>query len=205
MRDILKEEPVFNPLDKLNLGISVRDALLKRPVVTLPAGRFKGAGIYALYYLGDFEPYARLAKANKSGNCTMPIYVGEAVPPGSRKGGYGLDAEPGDVLYRRLKEHAKSIKQTDNLKIEDFRCRYLVVDDIWIPLGESLLIETFNPLWNRLLDGFGNHDPGRGRYNQMRSAWDVVHPGRPWAYKCAENPRLTEDFVKQINATSRIF
>ena len=198
MRDSLKEEPVFNPLDKLNLGISVRDALLKRPVVTLPPGRFKGAGVYAIYYLGDFEPYARLAKANKSANCTIPIYVGEAVPPGSRKGGYGLDAEPGDVLYRRLKEHAKSIQQTDNLKIEDFRCRYLVVDDIWIPLGESLLIETFNPLWNRLLDGFGNHDPGRGRYNQMRSAWDVVHPGRPWAYKCAENPRLAEDFVKQI-------
>jgi hypothetical protein len=26
------------------------------------------------------------------------------------------------------------------------------VDDIWIPLGESLLIEMFSPLWNKVLD-----------------------------------------------------
>ena len=34
------------------------------------------------------------------------------------------------------------------------------MDDIWIPLGESLLIEMFVPLWNRILDGFGIHDLG---------------------------------------------
>ena len=198
MRKTLKLESPFNPLDKLNLGIAVRDALLKRPVVTLPPERFKGAGVYALYYLDGFEPYNRLAKANRSGNWAMPIYVGEAVPPGSRKGGYGLGADPGDVLWRRLKEHIRSIEQAKNLRIEDFRCRYLVVDDIWIPLGESLLIEMFNPLWNRLVDGFGNHDPGKGRYNQMRSVWDVLHPGRPWAYKCAENPRSPEDLIREI-------
>ena len=177
----MKEEPPFNPLDKLNLGLAVRDALLKRPVAPLPPDRFNGAGVYALYYLDGFKPYSRLVKANRSRKWAQPIYVGEAVPPGSRKGGYGLGADPGDVLWRRLKEHARSIGQTENLSIEDFKCRYLVVDDIWIPLGESLLIETFNPLWNRLVDGFGNHDPGKGRYNQMRSAWDVLHPGRPWA------------------------
>ena len=116
----------------------------------------------------------------------------------SRKGGYGLGADPGDVLWRRLREHAKSIEKADNLRIEDFKCRYLVVDDIWIPLGESLLIEAFNPLWNRLVDGFGNHDPGKGRYNQMRSAWDVLHPGRPWAYKCAENPKKEDDYIRDI-------
>jgi len=194
----VKEEPAFNPLDKLNLGIAVRDALLKRPVEPLPPKRFKGAGVYALYYLDGFEPYKILAKVNQENNWALPIYVGEAVPPGSRKGGYGLGADPGDVLYKRLREHAKSIDQTENLNTEDFRCRYLVVDDIWIPLGESLLIETFNPLWNRLLDGFGNHDPGKGRYNQARSAWDVVHPGRPWADRCAENTKRSEDYILEI-------
>jgi len=194
----LKEEPAFNPLDKMNLGRAVRDALLKRPVVPLPPDRFKGAGVYALYYLDGFKPYERLAKANREGNWSLPIYVGEAVPLGSRKGGYGLGADPGDVLWRRLREHAKSIEEAVNLRLEDFRCRYLVVDDIWIPLGESLLIETFNPLWNRLLDGFGNHDPGSGRYNQMRSAWDVVHPGRAWADRCAANPRSAEDYIRDI-------
>lgn len=198
MRRALKEEPPFNPLDKMNLGVAVRDALLKRPVISLPPERFKGAGVYALYYLDGFKPYDRLARANRSRNWALPIYVGEAVPPGSRKGGYGLGADPGDVLWHRLKEHAKSIEQAENLRIEDFRCRYLVVDDIWIPLGESLLIEMFNPLWNRLIDGFGNHDPGKGRYSQMRSAWDVLHPGRPWAYKCSENPRTAEDYLREI-------
>jgi len=56
----------------------------------------------------------------------------------------------------------------------------------------------FNPLWNRLLDGFGNHDPGKGRYNQMRSAWDVVHPGCSWADRCAPNPRTAENYVRDI-------
>jgi hypothetical protein len=28
------------------------------------------------------------------------------------------------------------------------------------------------------VDGFGNHDPGKGRYKQARSDWDVIHPGR---------------------------
>jgi hypothetical protein len=194
----LKEEPPFNPPEKLNFGCAVRDALLKRPEVPLPPERFKGAGVYALYYLGDFGPYQRLATANRDDKSRLPIYVGEAVPPGSRKGGYGLGADPGDVLWRRLKEHTRSIEEAENLRVEDFRCQYLVVDDIWIPLGESLLIETFNPLWNRLLDGFGNHDPGKGRYNQMRSAWDVVHPGRAWAERCAVNPRTADHYIRAV-------
>ena len=62
--------------------------------------------------------------------------------------------------------------------------RWLVVDDIWIPLGESALIRRYRPVWNALIDGFGNHDPGSGRYNQAKSDWDVVHAGRSWAVKC---------------------
>ncbi len=31
---------------------------------------------------------------------------------------------------------------------------------------------------NKIIDGFGNHDPGKGRYNQLRSRWDKLHPGR---------------------------
>jgi hypothetical protein len=53
------------------------------------------------------------------------------------------------VLFRRLNEHAQSIAQAENLELSDFSCRYLVVDDIWIPLGESLLIEKFAPIWTR--------------------------------------------------------
>ena len=128
----------------------------------------------------------------------MPIYVGKAVPPGARKGGFGLDKPPGKVLFRRLSEHADSITKASNLDLSDFRCRYLVVDDIWIPLGESLLIEMFNPLWNKVIDGFGNHDPGRGRYNQQRSAWDVLHPGRPWAEKLQPHPKSSDELLEIV-------
>jgi hypothetical protein len=61
--------------------------------------------------------------------------------------------------------------------------RYLTVDAIWIPLGESLLINMFSPIWNVKIDGFGNHDPGSGRKGQKKSQWDILHPGRAWADK----------------------
>jgi hypothetical protein len=77
-------------------------------------------------------------------------------------------------------------------KHKAFYCRFLVVDDIWIPLGESLLIEKTKPLWNVIVDGFGNHDPGKGRYNQQMSAWDTLHPGRDWAKKLQPGKSETE-------------
>ncbi len=154
-----------------------------------------GAGIYAIYYSGKFGAYKRIC-TNK--NKEIPIYVGKAIPPGARKGNFGLDGNPGAVLYRRLNEHAESIDQAENIEIEDFQCRYLVVDDIWIPLGESLLIAEFSPLWNQLIDGFGNHDPGKGRYQQIRSRWDTLHPGRTWAYKCRERLENAEQIRCEI-------
>ncbi|MCI0697923.1 Eco29kI family restriction endonuclease [candidate division KSB1 bacterium] len=194
----MADEP-YNPLDKRRLGESVATALLKRPVISLPTAPFVGAGIYALYYTGSFPAYKKIAEKNKNGRWNVPIYVGKAVPPGARKGGYGLDETPSEVLYRRLREHAETIQQAENLALEDFKCRCLIVDDIWIPLGESLLISMFSPLWNRVLDGFGNHDPGAGRYNQQRSPWDVVHPGRSWAARLKPNSRSSEEFLRDIS------
>jgi hypothetical protein len=49
---------------------------------------------------------------------------------------------------------------------------------------EAALIRLNQPLWNVVVDGFGNHDPGRGCYEQAKSDWDVIHPGRPWADRC---------------------
>jgi hypothetical protein len=163
-----------------------------------PPEPFTGAGIYALYYLGDFPAYSRIAEQNAHDAWAKPIYVGKAVPAGARRGGYGLGELPGEVLYRRLREHAASIQQVTNLSLGDFTCRYLVVDDIWIPLAESLLISMFIPLWNYSLDGFGNHDPGAGRYNQQRSPWAEIHPGRPWAARLRPNPRSQTDILQRI-------
>lgn len=178
----------FNPLDKRHLGESVAQAMLRQPAVPLAEIRnFDGAGIYAIYYHGDFPAYKPISGSNMGGRYKVPIYIGKAVPKGARKGS-DLSAIPGRVLFSRLMQHLRSVEEATNLSVEDFSCRYLVVDDIWIPLGESLLIARFAPLWNSLIDGFGNHDPGKGRHAGLRPRWDVLHPGRSWADKC--QPRL---------------
>jgi len=194
----------YNPLDKRNLGKSVADALLNDPPDPLGGlAKFKGAGIYAIYYTGDFDLYAPIAERNRENRFELPIYVGKAIPAGARKGGVGLGIDPGTALFSRLSDHAKSIDQAENLELSDFHCRYLVVDDIWIPLGESLLISKFSPLWNQWLDGFGNHDPGKGRYNQERSRWDVLHPGRPFAMKCADRRETQAQIQTEMTAWLR--
>jgi hypothetical protein len=201
----IKVEQPYNPLDKKNLGVSVADKLLEQPVSPLPPTEpFTAAGVYAIYYFGPFPAYKALASVNRDNQLRVPIYVGKAVPEGARKGGFGLDASPRRVLYRRLVQHADSIKQASStLQLEDFACRYLAVDDIWIPLGENMLIERLAPVWNGVLDGFGNHDPGKGRYTGQRSAWDVVHPGREWAEKCAPHSRTAEDLLEAVKAFLR--
>ncbi len=193
-------ETPYNPLDKKNLGISVADAMLAKPVIPLPLStHFVGAGIYAIYYVGGFPPYAPIAERNIEGQFEAPIYVGKAIPAGARRGG-GLGVTTGPVLFNRLSEHARSIDQAANLDRSDFFCRYLVVDDIWIPLGESLLIEGFAPVWNTTVDGFGNHDPGKGRYNSQRPPWDMVHPGRPWAERMQPNRRSEEEILRALSS-----
>lgn len=183
---------IFNPLDKENLGKSVSTAILTQNVIPFTELRdFVGAGVYAIYYTGDFPLYKEIAAANK-GEFLQPIYAGKAVPQGARKGNLVLDSLSGNDLYRRLNEHRKSIEDVQNLLVEDFYFRYLIVDDIWIPLGESVLIQQTKPLWNNIVDGFGNHDPGKGRVNQQRSPWDMLHPGRKWAEKLAPGKSVEE-------------
>ena len=195
------EKPVikpFNPLDKRNLGESVADALLQTEAKSLPPDQFIGAGVYALYYTGPFSPYGRLADVNRDGQFRCPIYVGKAVPPGARKG--GLEVEHGQAMYKRLVEHSESVNATRNLEIADFFCRFLAVDDIWIPLAESMLIERFKPVWNRVLDGFGNHDPGKGRYQGMMPQWDCLHPGRTWAKQLQPCANSAEQLAEKVEA-----
>jgi hypothetical protein len=179
----------YNPLDKLNLARSIEVELLKREPAPLDAlDAITGAGVYALYYEGDFPAYAPLEG--------RPIYVGKAIPKGGRKGGLTKDASKGKALAERLRHHAASIDSAVNLELGHFRVRYLVVDDIWIPLGENMLIESFKPVWNQAIDGFGNNDPGRRRATQYKSPWDVLHPGRKFAEKLADSG-LTMAFLTQ--------
>lgn len=172
----------YNPLDKINLAKSIEAEVLSRDVEPLGTDQvILGAGVYVIYYRGDFPAYQPIATANAE-QWEKPIYVGKAIPKGGRKGGISRDTQAsGAALSSRLRKHADSIRATENLRIEDFGSRYIVLDDIWIPLGENILIETFKPLWNIAVEGFGINDPGKGRLNQKRSPWDVLHPGRGYA------------------------
>ncbi len=189
----------FNPLSKGHLARSVADALLAADLRPMPpAERFPGAGVYAIYYTGSLPIYRPLIAHNKASKIPAPIYVGKAIPSGGRKGGMDFEAAVGNSLFNRLSEHADSIAKASNLEVGDFQCRYLVVDDIWIPLAESMLIDRFQPLWNLEIDGFGNHDPGSGRHQQKKSPWDVIHPGREWAERlqpCAKSKRDIESRI----------
>ena len=194
----------FNPLERKHLGASVAQAMLTQvPLRLVDLPRFHGAGIYAIYYVGDFPPYAALAAANRDDQFNLPIYVGKAVPEGARMG--GGSGEAGFDLSKRLRDHAKSVTQATNLMEGDFWCRYLVVEDIWIPLGESLLIAKFAPVWNTTVAGFGNHNPGSGRYRGARPRWDQLHPGRPWAANLSDQPVSAEEIAREAESYLRDF
>ncbi len=135
--------------------------------------------------------------ATVAGGSGGQFYVGKAIPPGT-EGRCRPGADPGPALFKRLAEHSRSIEQATNLDLADFFCRYLVVEDIWIPLGESLMIEKFSPVWNMVLDGFGSHDVGGGRYKQEQSAWDLIHPGRDWANRCTPSRRTTDTVAQAV-------
>jgi hypothetical protein len=168
----------FNPLDEANLAVSVTMALEAcTPVRMDRLETFPGAGIYALYYNGTFQPY-RLLSAQNASHLIVPIYVGKAVPPGARTGGDIAEIRPGNHIFDRLRQHRTSIVEAANLDITDFYAKYLVTRRLWIPLGESMMIANYRPLWNTLVDGFGVNAQGVGRAAGALSMWDTLHSGR---------------------------
>ncbi len=167
------------------------------PVHLLPPPEgFTGAGVYALYYTGDSPYYTHLHNTNRVG-FVQPIYVGKAVPKGWRK---ARAKTPSNELYSRLGDHYDSIDQATNLDVKDFSCRFMIFEHTtvdMIGMVEAALIRQFNPIWNSCIDGFGNHDPGSGRYEQAKSDWDVLHPGRKWANRLKGKSSTQEEIIKK--------
>ena len=143
---------LYDPLTYGNLMAGLALHFSERPKVPLESpGEVAGPGIYALFYVGPFDTYHSISGTES------PIYVGKAVPPGSRRG-EDVDIER-PALRQRLREHARSIAHANNLAVGDFSCRYLAVVPVWITLAERFLVQHHRPLWNACLDGFGDHDP----------------------------------------------
>ena len=189
----------FNPLEKRVLGASIAEVLLTTPVYLLSNSfPLRGPGVYAIYYVGDrFAPYAPLAHKNANGNIVWPIYVGQALPSGGRRGTEAAD--DGTALRDRLGKHRRSIAAaTTDFSVEDFHYRALVMDDAFIRLAETSLLALYKPIWNNYVDGFGNNAPGGGRSASQRSRWDRLHGGRVQAVRHVDRAETRAQLITEI-------
>lgn len=171
-------KPPFNPIEIPNIALNLALEVLEQPICDVPPSPGAvGAGVYLLYYTGPLEQYRPISEANKQGLFKSPIYVGKADRKGKRKG-FTFQPGYGGEIQSRLRNHAESIKLAQDLCIKEFSCRFLSIEDAFIGLAESVLVSIYEPLWNKVLDGFGNNPTGGPRSTQATSKWDVFHPGR---------------------------
>lgn len=163
--------------------------------------RFHGTGVYALYCISKAGIYSKFHSINRTA-FRIPIYVGKAVPKGWRQARKSPSEDIKSYeLNNRIREHCRSIDLGEDLDKSNFFCRFIILEgkesDL-IGTVEAALIRKYQPIWNTLIDGFGNHDPGKGRYEQAKSDWDVCHPGRSWADKCQGAHASKADLFQSI-------
>lgn len=173
----------FDPLAVENVGVTLAVELIEQQLHALPpTERFAGAGVYALYYLGAHPAYKQLVALDEGlGGEKYPVYIGSAVRENVKQ---GFSPRPTSQarLWTRLGHHADSIRRVQDagldagFRLEDFRCRFLALNDAYVTLAESVLIATFRPAWNGM--GFGSKVVGVRREGQIPSLWDSLHPGR---------------------------
>jgi len=182
---IKQPSAVFDPSNPEIIGRFISLALVaQEPQQLASVEKFYGSGVYAIYYKGGFPLYAPIA------NSETPIYVGKASPaiPNARN-----PLEQGDRLARRLDDHRKNIsKAKSTLVIDDFQCRFLVVQSGYETAAENFLIHLFHPIWNSetdILYGLGKHGDSADTRANRRSPWDTMHPGREWAAKTTTDAR----------------
>lgn len=175
----------------------------KLPLAELAQNRHLGSGIYAIYYHGASIATYRLIAGTET-----PIYVGKADP----KDPFAATPQAqGSALHDRLKEHARSITRTSNLKLSDFYYRAAPVQSGMQAAVEAFMIQLFRPIWNkevRVCYGIGKHGDSHETRRNKRSPWDTMHPGRAWADQTAEDQRSHAEIEATIAkhlATHQVF
>ncbi len=99
----------YDPLDLRTLAESMVKVVLEQrvyPLGEIPS--FEGAGVYVIYYTGNYDPYKSIAQKNKGNKWNQPIYVGEAARKGGRKGGAALCRKEGS---RRVAGEPAAIRE----------------------------------------------------------------------------------------------
>lgn len=188
----------FDPTNPAIAGRLVAVALVAQQRDSLrEIKKFYGSGVYAIYYTGKHPAYKLISKSEH------PIYVGKADPA---DGHAKSPVEQGIKLHARLQEHAKSIRNSSNLDLEDFECRFLVVATGWQKSAEDYLIRVFRPVWNsevKICYGIGKHGDDALTRKNKRSPWDTMHPGRQWASKTEMDQNTVDNITKKIQAHFR--
>jgi len=195
---------VFDPSEPKLVGSFTALAMVAQPEMPLASvERFYGSGIYALYYKGGFPLYGPIRSTE------TPIYVGKADPA---LGSARTPVQQGERLAGRLADHRRNVNKADNLDIDDFTCRALVVQSGWQSAAESYLIHLFQPIWNKeigLIFGFGKHGDAATTRANKRSPWDTLHQGRGWAgadaLEDAKTPMQIETEVSNHLSKGKIF
>ena len=175
---------IFDPTNPKTAARMIAIVLAAQPRHRLKGlERFYGSGVYASYYCGNFGAYAPLVGADH------PIYVGKADPDNKLA---TTPDEQGDKLWVRLHEHRKvieKVKASGTLDIDDFECRFLVVQTGYQLAAEAALIEYFRPIWNKetgVCHGIAMHGDDSSTRKNKRAPWHTLHPGVPWAWKKVE-------------------
>lgn len=173
------------------------------PVCAFPPGeKFGGAGVYALYYIGKTGLYGKFGQEINREEYRLPIYIGKAEPSGWRQSRAVASEKSGGRLFERLSQHARNVEHARNLELGDFVCRLMILEgDVVAMIAsiEAALIAMHRPLWNSVIDGFGNHHPDTKRLAGKITQWDALHPGRPWVKEMsgeAPDPKMLNRRVK---------
>jgi hypothetical protein len=161
----------YDPLGTENITSAICQELERQPLIPLDSEipRFDGSGLYAIYYRGETLPlYAPLR------NYKIPVYVGQSLSHNTATGAAMPEKSP---LWNRIKNHRDSIEGA-HLPLNEFGVRLLRLPDVHADLGENGLRVFYQPVWIRVLRGFGSKEQGATTRQSARSPWDTVHPGR---------------------------
>jgi hypothetical protein len=188
---VIRPASMFDPSDPVTAGRMVSLTLVAQqryPLARVP--EFYGAGVYALYYKGESRPFSAYRPLAGSDH---PIYVGKADPDSGSSKSAVLQ---GRALAGRLREHAARIERvTSTLDIEDFECRFLIVQTGFQASAEDYLIRFFKPIWNsdtNICYGMSKHGDRASTRANGRSPWFTMHPGVKWA----DDPELLDQKPK---------